>query len=121
MTFLGDVEFVEGRRPSQTAAVVLGQCLGCGKKNDGKEIEKFLLGMSIKPDAFFRDIDADWSGKPFIGQHVFKVAAAAGYEGTENELWLAVTGNVAPYAIKKVKAQPKKAVRKVVGKSKKTA
>ena len=108
MTFLGDVEFVEGRRPSQTTTVVLGQCLGCSKKNDGKEIEKFLLGMSIKPDAFFRDIDADWPGKPFIGQHAFKIVQTAGYEGTENDFWMAVTGQDAPYFIKKTVVKAKK-------------
>ena len=100
MTFIGDVDFVEGRSPSKTTTVVLRKCLGCQKQAGEKEINGFLEGLSIKPIAFFKDIDADWLAKPFIGQHVFKVVQSAGYLGTEDDLWLAVTGDRAPYAIK---------------------
>ena len=108
MTFIGDVEFVEGRSPSKTTTVVLRKCLGCEKQAGEKEIDGFLERLSIKPEAFFKDIDADWIGKPFIGQHVFKVVQAAGYGGTEDDLWFAVTGARAPYAIKGRWGQQKK-------------
>ncbi len=77
--------------------MVLRKCLGCEKQDGEEGIDKFLKGLSIKPEAFFKDIDADWTDKPFIGQHVFKVVEAAGYGGTEDDLWLAVTGGTAPY------------------------
>ena len=100
MTFIGDVAFVEGRSLSKTTTLVLRKCLGCEKQDGEKGIDGFLKGLSIKPEAFFKDIDADWIGRPFIGQHVFKVVQAAGYRGTEDDLWLAVIGATAPYAIK---------------------
>jgi hypothetical protein len=100
MTFIGDVELVEGRSPSKTTTVILRKCLGCKTQAGEKEIDGFLESLSIKPEAFFKDIDADWIGKPFIGQHVFKVVQAAGYGGTEDDLWFAVIGSRAPYAIK---------------------
>ena len=90
------------------------KCLGCEKQDGAKEIDGFLKGLSIKPEAFFKDIDANWTDKPFIGQHVFKVVHAAGYRGTEDDLWLAVTGGTAPYATKERGGQPKRpAVAKV--------
>lgn len=114
MTFIGDVAFVEGRSLSKTTTLVLRKCLGCEKQDGEKEIDGFLKGLSIKPEAFFKDIDADWTDKPFIGQHVFKVVEAAGYGGTEDDLWLAVIGGTAPYAVKGRGGQPKKpAVAKV--------
>jgi len=114
MTFIGDVAFVEGRSPSKTTTVVLRKCLKCEKQAGEKEIDGFLERLSIKPEAFFKDIDADWTDKPFIGQHVFKVVEAAGYGGTEDDLWLAVIGATAPYAVKGRGGQPKKpAVAKV--------
>ena len=93
MAFIGDVEFVSGRSPSKTIAIVLRRCL----KATGDETDGFLRAMSIKPEALFREIDDDWSRKPFLGQHVFKVVQAAGYGGTENNLWLAITDQTAPY------------------------
>ena len=99
MTFIGDVEFMEGRSPSKTTTVVLRKCLGCRKQAGEKEIDGLLERLSITPGAFFKEIDADWIGRPFIGQHVFKVVQAAGYRGTEDDLWVAVTGGMAPYAI----------------------
>jgi hypothetical protein len=66
MTFIGDVEFVEGRSPSKTTTVVLRKCLGCEKQAGEKEIDGFLESLSIKPEAFFKDIDADWIGRPFM-------------------------------------------------------
>jgi hypothetical protein len=104
MAFMGNLEFVEGRSASKTTTLLLQLCLGCGKKDEGKAIGVFLKGLRIQPDAFFRDIDGDWSGQPFIGEHVFKVVQAAGYAGTENDLWDAVTGNSAPYPVKMSKA-----------------
>ena len=104
MTFLGSVNFVEGRTASKTTALVLQECLGCGKQDEGKAVSKFLATLKIKPDAFFADIDGDWSGRPFLGQHVFKVVQAAGYEGTEHDLWNTVTGDIAPYPVKISKA-----------------
>ena len=96
MTFIGDVEFVEGRSHSNTTTMVLRRCLGYENQAGEKEIDGFLKRLSIKPDAFFKDIDADWLARPFIGQHVFKVVQSAGYLGTEDDLWLAVTGSMAP-------------------------
>ena len=114
MTFIGDVEFMEGRSPSKTTTVVLRKCLGCRKQAGEKEIDGLLERLSITPGAFFKEIDADWIGRPFIGQHVFKVVQAAGYRGTEDDLWVAVTGGTAPYAIKERAGQPKRlAVAKV--------
>ena len=114
MTFIGDIAFVEGRPHSKTTALVLRKCLGSEKLTGEQEVDDFLNGLSIKPAAFFKDIDADWTDKPFIGQHVFKVVEAAGYGGTEDDLWLAVTGGTAPYAVKTRAVQPKKpAVAKV--------
>ncbi len=108
MAFIGEVAFVQGRSFSETTAVVLRKSLGCGKHAGEQEIDGFLRRLSIKPEAFFRDIDTDWIGRPFIGQHVFKVVQAAGYGGTEHDLWLAVTGGMAPYAIEGRGAQQKK-------------
>ena len=108
MTFIGDVELVPGRSPCKTTTVVLRKCLRCRKEAAEKEIDGFLERLSIKPAAFFREIDADWIGRPFIGQHVFKVVQAAGYGGTEDDLWLAVTGATAPYAVKGRGGQQKK-------------
>jgi hypothetical protein len=110
MTFIGEVDFVEGRSHSKTTTAVLRKCLGCAKQAGEKQIDGFLERLSIKPDAFFEDIDADWLARPFIGQHVFKVVQAAGYVGTEDDLWLAVTGSMAPYAVKGRGAQQKKSV-----------
>ena len=104
MAFLGNLDFVEGRSTSKTTMLVLQLCLGCGKKDEGKAVGIFLQGMRITPDAFFKDIQDDWSSKPFLGEHVFKVAQAAGYEGNENDLWDSVTGNPAPYPVKISKA-----------------
>ena len=103
MTMLGHVDFKEGRSASQTTALVLQRCLGTGKDDGTKAVNKFLEGIKIKPIAFFSDIDGDWQGRPFIGQHVFKVVQAAGYEGTEHDLWNTVTGDPAPYAVKSPK------------------
>lgn len=108
MTFLGDIEFVEGRSFSKTTHAVLRKCLGGDKQAGQKNIDEFLEGISIKPIAFFKDVEADWLERPFIGQHVFKVVRLAGYLGTEDDLWLAVTGGVAPYAIKGRAASHKK-------------
>ena len=104
MTFLGNLDFNEGRNPCQTTTIVLQRCLD----GEGKDIETFLKGLSIDPQAFFTDINADWLRRPFIGQHVFKVLQAAGYKGTENDIWESVTGSTAPYAVRKPKAEPKK-------------
>lgn len=118
MAFLGSVEFVEGRSASKTTTLVLQRCLRCGKQDEGKAVDEFLKRMKINPDAFFRDIDGDWHGRPFIGEHVFKVVRAAGYEGTEHELWIAVTGDRAPYPVKKPKAAD---IRKAHNRMRKTA
>ncbi len=112
MTFVGDVEFKEGRAPSRTTTMVLERCLTCEKQAAAKGIGDFLKAMSIKPEAFFHDIDGDWGGRPFIGQHVFKVVQAAGYGGTEHDLWYSVMGHDAPYPVKKLKAPLKDAVQK---------
>ncbi len=103
MSFIGNVHFVDGRPASKTAALVLRQCLKCSTEQNGQDVEQFLEQMSIKPEAFFRDIDGDWTARPFIGQHVFKVAQAAGYDGAENDLWISFTGNPAPYPVRKSK------------------
>ena len=108
MTFIGDVEFMEGRSPSKTTTLVLQQCLKCRQQAGGKEVDGLFERLSIQPAAFFKEIDADWIGKPFIGQHVFKVVQAAGYGGTEDDLWLAVTGGAAPYVVKERGDQQKK-------------
>jgi hypothetical protein len=100
MAFLGNVAFSEKRSPSQTAALVMQRCFKGRKQGGEVTVEKFLESLSIKPEAFFRDIDADWLQRPFIGQHVFKVVQAAGYAGTENDLWESVTGSDAPYPIR---------------------
>ena len=104
--YLGEVKFVEGRSPSETAALVLRRCLESGRQAAEAAIDAFLKRLSIKPSAFFADIDGSWTDRPFIGQHVFKVVVAAGYRGTENDLWLAFTGNIAPYRVFKCKVQP---------------
>lgn len=101
MTFIGDVAFVEGRSPSKTTAIVLRRCL----KATGDDTDDFLRAMSVQPVTFFGELDDDWSRKPFIGQHVFKIVQAAGYGGTENDLWLAVTDQAAPYKIAKPKRE----------------
>jgi len=104
MSYLGNVDFVEGRAASKTTALMLEGCL-----DEGESVNEFLETMKIKPDAFFKDIDGDWNGRPFIGEHVFKVVQAAGYEGTEHDLWNTVTGDPAPYPVKLPKvARPKK-------------
>lgn len=129
MAFLGNVEFVEGRSASKTTAMVLQKCLGCSKQDEVKAIGDFLEGLKIRPDAFFRDIDGDWDGRPFIGAHVYKIVLAAGYEGTEHDLWQSVTGDPAPYAVKvpkaarpkKVKAPKETAAQKAQGKVNKAA
>ena len=108
MTFI--VDFVEGRSPSKTTTAVLRKCLGCINQAGQEQIDGFLERLSIKPEAFFTDIDADWLAKPFIGQHVFKVVQAAGYVGTEDDLWVAVTGSMAPYAVKGRLIRQKKSV-----------
>lgn len=115
MTFLGDLDYVEGRSVEKTTTMVLERCLCCGSKDQGKTINEFLKNMRIQPDAFFRDIMGDWAGRPFLGGHVFKVVQAAGYEGTEHDLWTTVMGYPAPYPVKIVKvAKPKVArVKKV--------
>lgn len=110
MTLISDVEFMEGRSPRETTTAVLQKCLGFERTAGRKQIDGFLEQLSIKPEAFFNDIDTDWLGRPFIGQHVFKVAQSAGYLGSEDDLWLAVTGSTAPYAVKGRGVPPKKAV-----------
>jgi len=100
MAFLGNVPFSAKRSPSQTAAIVMQRCFKRGDHDSETTIEKFLESLSIMPEAFFRDIDTDWLQRPFIGQHVFKVVQAAGYAGTENDLWESVTGSDAPYPIR---------------------
>lgn len=116
MSFIGDLDFKEGRSPSQTTKILLQRCLGCAKGDETKGIGAFLEGMQIKPSAFFMDIDGDWASRPFLGQHVFKVLHTAGYMGTEHDLWNTVTGSAAPYAVKKLKAPPKKrAAKKTMG------
>jgi hypothetical protein len=108
MRFTGDLDFDEGRSPGRTTTILLQRCLGCDKGDETKGIAEFLEGMLIKPSAFFRDIDADWVVRPFLGQHAFKVLQAAGYEGTEHDLWYTVTGRTAPYKVLKAKPEPKK-------------
>jgi hypothetical protein len=112
MGFLGEMEFKDGRPPSQTTSLILQRCLGCKRQDPGKELEEFFKSLSITQKAFAKDIDADWESQPFVGQHAFKIAQAAGYEGSENEFWLSTTGRDAPYPIKKIpvpkKPRPKK-------------
>lgn len=108
MTFIGDVEFVDGRSPSETTTVILLKCLRRKNNTGEKDLDRFFERLSIKPGAFFNEINTDWVAKPFIGQHVFKVVQAAGYEGTEADLWIAITGTTAPYGIKRHGAQRKK-------------
>jgi len=116
MRFTGDLDFKEGRSPSQTTTILLQRCLGCARGDETKSMEEFLKGLFIKPVAFFTDINGDWVGRPFLGQHVFKVLQAAGYKGTEHDLWYSVTGRTAPYAVKKLKSEPKRHVaRKTTG------
>jgi len=100
MAFLGSLEFVEGRSASTTTTLVLERCLRCGNQDAEKATGEFLKSMKIQPDAFFRDIAGDWASRPFLGEHVFKIVLAAGYEGTEHDLWTTVTGYPAPYHIK---------------------
>lgn len=106
MTFPGDRDLHEGRSPSQTTTLLLRQCLGLSWKSQGKEIDDFFEGMAIKQTDFARDIDVDWAAQPFVGQHAFKILQAAGYEGTPNDLWQAVTGQDAPYHIQKPAKKP---------------
>lgn len=108
MKFAGDLDFDEGRTPSQTTTILLQRCLGCSKGDQTKGIGEFLEGMLIKPSAFFKDINGDWIVRPFLGQHAFKVLQAAGYEGTEHDLWYSVTGRTAPYKVTKPKPEPKR-------------
>jgi len=49
MTFLGNLDFNEGRNPSQTTTIVLQRCL----EAERMDIETFLKGLSIDPQAFF--------------------------------------------------------------------
>ena len=114
MAFPGDMDFKEGRSPSQTTTLILQQCLGSSRKSEGKELDDFFKGLAISQGAFARDIDADWVNQPFIGQHAFKIIQAAGYQGTENDLWLAVTGRDAPYHINKPTKKPATRKRKTV-------
>jgi hypothetical protein len=107
MTFAGDLDFKQGRSPSQTTTILLERCLGCARGNETKGIGEFLEGLLIKPSAFFKDISGDWVMRPFLGRHVFKVLQAAGYEGTEHDLWYSVTGRTAPYKVTKPKAEPR--------------
>lgn len=111
MGYLGSVDFVEGRSFSKTTSLVLQRCLGCSSADGRHAIGEFLGTLRIQPEAFFRDIDGDWNGRPFLGEHVYKVVKAAGYEGTEHDLWTAVTGFPAPYPIKAPKAVKAKAPR----------
>jgi hypothetical protein len=112
MAFTGEVEFVDGRAPSKTAAMVLRRCLGCGQEAAEAAIEAFLRKLSIKPSAFFADIDDSWADKPYLGQHVYKTVLAAGYGGTENDLWLAVTDHAAPYRTTKPKRETARKAKK---------
>jgi len=92
--------FLEGRSVSKTVMLVLESCLGGGDQDGGKAISEFFTRMKIHQEAFFRDISGDWDGRPFLGEHAYKIVRAAGYEGTEHDLWIAVTGFEAPYALK---------------------
>ena len=116
MRFTGDLDFKAGRSPSQTTTILLQRCLGYDRGDETEGIGEFLEGLRIKPVAFFTDINGDWVGRPFIGQHVFKVLQAAGYKGTEHDLWYSVTGRTAPYVVKKLKPEPKRHIaRKTAG------
>jgi len=108
--------FLEGRSVSKTVTLVLESCLGGGDQDSGKAIAEFFARMKIHQEAFFRDISGDWDGRPFLGEHAFKIVRAAGYEGTEHDLWIAVTGFEAPYALKspKVSAHGKAAAEAVM-------
>jgi hypothetical protein len=106
MGFLGEVDFKDGRSPSQTTTLILQRCLGCARQDPGNELEGFFKSLAITQKAFAKDIDADWDLQPFVGQHAFKIAQAAGYEGSENDFWLSTTGRDAPYPIKKIKLPP---------------
>jgi hypothetical protein len=108
MTLLGSLDFVEGRSVGKTTIMVLQRCLHCGSGEGREAIDVFLKGLKIQPDAFFRDIEGDWSGRPFIGGHAFKIVQAAGYEGTEHDFWTTVTGYPAPYPVKMPKVAPAK-------------
>lgn len=108
MTFIGEIEFKDGRSPGTTTASILRRCIGGEKQAAQEQVDDFLERLAIKPIAFFRDIDTDWHARPFIGQHVFKIARSAGYLGTEDDLWLSVTGGLAPYAFKGRTSQPKR-------------
>ena len=108
MRFIGDLDFKAGRSPRQTTTILLQRCLGFARGDDTKGIGEFLEALFIKPIAFFADINGDWAGRPFLGQHVFKVLQAAGYQGTEHDLWYSVTGRTAPYVVRKAKPVSKK-------------
>jgi len=106
MRFVGDLDYKEGRSPGQTTAVVLQRCL----QALGKDTAEFLEALSIQPGAFFVSINTDWARRPFVGRHVFRVLQAAGYEGTEHDIWYSVTGCTAPYRVtmQPPQAPPKK-------------
>jgi hypothetical protein len=114
MAFPGDLDFKEGRSPSQTMTLILQRCLGSSRKSEGNELDDFFAGLAISLRAFAKDIDTDWVTKPFVGQHAFKIGQAAGYQGTENDLWLAVIGRDAPYHIKRPAKKPATMKRKTV-------
>jgi hypothetical protein len=108
MRFAGDLGYKAGRSPSQTTAILLQRSLACAPGSEEKRIREFLEGLSITPSVFFADINGDWDGRPFLGRHAFKVLQAAGYQGTEHDLWYSVTGRTAPYFVKKTKPEPKR-------------
>jgi hypothetical protein len=111
MAFLGHLDFKDERNPSQTTALVLQRCL----EGTGKDIETFLKGLLIDPSTFFSEINADWHRRPFIGQHVFRVLQVAGYKGTEHDIWELVTGTMAPYPIKRAKADARRRAARAIG------
>jgi hypothetical protein len=102
MRFIGDLDFQEKRSPSQTTTALLQLCLGCAKGEETEGIKELFKGLLIKPEAFFAMINGNWAGRPFLGQYAFRVVQAAGYKGTEHDLWYSVTGRTAPYAVKKL-------------------
>jgi hypothetical protein len=108
MRFIGDLDFRAGRSPSQTTTILLQRCLGCAKGDEATGVERFLERLLITPLAFFMEINGDWAGRPFLGKHVFKVLQAAGYQGTEHDLWYSVTGRTAPYMVKGLKTEQKR-------------
>lgn len=55
MTFLGNMDFNDERNPSQTTTLVLKRCLAV----EGMDIETFLKGLSIDPQAFLTYINAN--------------------------------------------------------------